>query len=54
MFIDEEIEMANKDKESQKKEACTSCGDDRVALTEEKDSPPRCAGCGKVLPKEKK
>jgi len=45
--------MANETKETEKKEACSSCGDDRVMLTEEKDSPPRCAGCGKTLPHSK-
>jgi len=34
--------------------SCSSCGDDKVALTEERDSPPRCAGCGKEMPKPRK
>lgn len=33
---------------------CSTCGDDRgVMLTEEKDSEPRCAGCGKPLTQHK-
>ena len=32
---------------------CTSCGSDQVMLTEEKNSIPRCAGCGKPLPPKK-
>lgn len=32
---------------------CGSCGDKRVMLSEEKNSPPRCAGCGKPVPRPK-
>ena len=40
------------DKKTEKKTedtGCRSCGDKRVMLSEEKDSPPRCAGCGKAV-----
>lgn len=40
------------DKKTEKKideACCRSCGDKRVMLSEEKDSPPRCAGCGKAV-----
>lgn len=40
------------DKKTEKKidvNCCRSCGDSRVMLSEEKDSPPRCGGCGKAV-----
>lgn len=35
------------------KKGCKSCGDERVMLSEEKNSPPRCFGCGKPVPSDK-
>ena len=40
------------DKKNEKKNdgtCCKSCGDSRVMLSEEKNSPPKCAGCGKSV-----
>lgn len=42
--------MADK-KTDQKVEhtGCKSCGESRTLLSEEKDSPPKCAGCGRSV-----
>lgn len=40
--------MPKETQKEPKKEGCP-CGDDRVMLTEERNSPRRCAGCGKPL-----
>ena len=42
-----------KNTKTESEKGCSSCGDDRVMLTEEKDAPPRCGGCGKSLPSGK-
>ena len=36
------------DKRNENKECCSSCGDDRLLLTEEMNAVPKCASCGKV------
>ncbi len=36
------------DKKDENKNCCSSCGDDRILLTEEMYAVPKCAGCGKV------
>ena len=45
--------MSDKTKDTKGEKGCESCGDTGVMLTEERDSPPRCAGCGKELSKHK-
>ncbi len=36
------------DNKNENKKCCSSCGDDRILLTEEMNAVPKCAGCGKV------
>ncbi len=36
------------DKKDENKDCCSSCGDDRLLLTEEMGAVPKCASCGKV------
>lgn len=43
-----------KTEDSGKQGPCGSCGDEGVMLTEERNAPPRCAGCGKPLSQHSK
>jgi len=53
-MVAKEHQMPDKKTEKKTEDAgCGSCGDSRVMLSEERDSPPRCVGCGKAVPRSK-